>query len=104
MSEITFSNETVQLINMASQISRAKIIDCLVVEDRVTFVVEKGQLGIAIGAKAKNLERLRNLVKKNIKFVEFDDDLQKFVYNLCKPYKVIKVTLDESNGSYVAKV
>jgi len=104
MTEITFSNETVQLINMASKYSKARIMDCIVEEDRVIFVVEKGQLGIAIGSKAKNLERLRNLFKKNVKFVEFDLDKEKFIFNLCKPYKVSKITIDEKNDSFVAKI
>ena len=96
MTEITLSNETVQYINMASKYSKAHIMDCMVEEDRIIFVVEKGQLGIAIGVKAKNLERLRTLFKKNVKFVEFDNDKKKFIYNLCKPYKINNVIIDEN--------
>jgi N utilization substance protein A len=66
--------------------------------------VKKGQLGAAIGIKAKNLERLRNLFKKNIKFVEFDDDKERFIINLCKPYKVNNIVLEGSDESVVAKV
>lgn len=105
MAEITLSNETVQYINMAANISRANIIDCVVEDDRVIFVVEKGQLGIAIGSKAKNLERLRGLFKKNVKFVEFDLDKKTFISNLCKPYKIKSVTIDENHSnSYVATI
>src|SRR5512136_781123 len=97
MAEITLSNETVQYINLASVHTGASIRDCVVEEDRVVFVVEKGQLGIAIGSKAKNLEKLRSLFKKSVKFVEFDNDKARFVSNLCKPYEVTKVSL-EGNG------
>ena len=69
MSEIIFSNETVQYINLASKYLKANIIYCLVEEDRIIFVIEKGQIGLAIGPKAKNLEKLRSLFKKNVKFV-----------------------------------
>jgi len=74
MSEIMFSNQIMQYINMASNITKADIMDCMVADDKLIFIVKKGQLGIAIGAKAKNLERLRSLFKKSIKFVEFDSD------------------------------
>ena len=104
MAEITLSNETVQYINIAGKYSKAQIIDCIVDDDRVVFVVEKGQLGIAIGVKAKNLERLRTALKKTVKFVEFDDDQERFIYNLCKPYKVNKVTLNESNDESIVKI
>jgi N utilization substance protein A len=76
----------------------------MVTEDKLIFIVKKGQLGIAIGSKAKNLEKLRRLFKKNIKFVEFDEDKERFILNLCKPYKINKITLDGSGESIVAKV
>lgn len=101
MAEITFSNETVQYINMASKYSKASIKDCLVEDDRIIFVVEKGQLGIAIGSKAKNLEKLRTLFKKNIKFVEFDDDKERFIRNLCKPYQISNIITEGDENSMV---
>jgi N utilization substance protein A len=104
MAEITLSNETVQYINMASKYSGANIRDCVVEEDRVVFVVDKGQLGVAIGSKAKNLEKLRSLFKKSVKFVEFDEDKARFVQNLCKPYEVTKVTVEGSDDASVIRI
>ena len=89
---------------MASKITRADILDCMVVGDRIIFIVKKGNLGIAIGNKAKNLEKLRNLFKKNIKFVESDPNKEKFVHNLCKPYKINNIVLEGSGDSTVAKI
>jgi transcription termination/antitermination protein NusA len=104
MAEIILSNETVQCINLASKHTGAGIRDCVVDDDRVVFVVEKGQLGIAIGNKAKNLEKLRSLFKKTVKFVEFDEDKTKFVKNLCKPYEVTKVTVEGAADASVIRV
>lgn len=104
MTEIAFSNEIMQYINIASNILKIDVIDCMVTEDKLIFIVKKGQLGIAIGSKAKNLEKLRRLFKKNIKFVEFDEDKERFILNLCKPYKINKITLGGSEESTVAKV
>lgn len=103
MGEITLSNETVQHINLASKQTGAGIKDCIVEDDRIIFVVEKGQLGTAIGLKARNLDKLRSLFKKTIKFVEFDDDVQRFVQNLCKPYKVKNITM-KGNDENIAVV
>jgi len=104
MTEIAFSNEIMQYINMTSNILKIDVIDCMVTDDKLIFIVKKGQLGIAIGSKAKNLEKLRRLFKKNIKFVEFDEDKERFILNLCKPYKINNITLDGSGDSIVAKV
>jgi N utilization substance protein A len=104
MTEIVLSNETVQYINLASIQTGASIRDCVVEEDRVVFVVEKGQLGVAIGSKAKNLEKLRSLLKKSVKFVEFDEDRLRFVSNLCKPYEVTKVSVEGNDDASVVKI
>jgi len=104
MTDILFSNESMQYINMASKITRADILDCMMAEDRLVFIIKKGQLGVAIGSKAKNLEKLRNLFKKNVKFVESDPDKEKFVHNLCKPYKINGIALEGSGNSTIAKI
>lgn len=104
MADIMFSNEDIQLINMASNVTKTHIMDCLNLDDRVIFIVQKGQLGAAIGIKAKNLERLRGLFKKTIKFIEFDEDRERFIVNLFKPYKVNSITLEADDESIVAKV
>jgi len=104
MSEIMLSNDAMQCIHMASNLLKIDIIDCIVRDDRLIFIVKKGQLGIAIGSKAKNLEKLRNVFKKNIKFVESDQDKKQFILNLCKPYAIKEVTLEGGNKSPVAKI
>ena len=103
MSEIVLSNKTVQLISLATSITRATIIDCIIEEDRIIYVVEHGQIGIALGKKAENLEKLRNRTKKAIKFVEYSEDPKRFVRNLCKPYNVNDITLEGRNKD-IAKI
>ena len=104
MTDILFSNENMQYINITSKTTNTDIIDCTIAEDNLVFIVKKGQLGAAIGRKAKNIEKLRSMFKKNIKFVEFNEDKEKFVLNLCKPYKVKSINLENDGDSVVAKV
>jgi len=104
MTDILFSNENMQYINMASKTTRTDIIDCTITEDNLIFIVKKGQLGAAIGRKAKNLEKLRSMFKKNIKFVEFDSNKERFILNLCKPYKVKNIVFEDEGDSTVAKI
>ena len=104
MSEIMLSNEAMQYIKMASNITKIDVLDCMIADDKLIFIVKKGYLGAAIGNKAKNLERMRGLFKKSIKIVEFDDDKEKFIVNLCKPYKVSNITLEGGGDDVVAKI
>ncbi len=104
MTDILLSNENMQYINMVSKITKADILDCVITEDKLIFIVHQGQLGIAIGAKAKNLEKLRNLFKKSIKFIEFSNDKENFIKNLCKPYNVKNIILEGEGENTIAKV
>ncbi len=104
MTDILLSNESMQYINMAANILKIDILDCIVSEGRLIFIVKKGHLGIAIGIKGKNLEKLRNLFKKNIKFVELDNNKEKFIQNLCRPYKVNNISIEGSGDSTVVKI
>ena len=104
MSEVLFSKEIMQCIKMAGSITKAAIIDCFITDNKLIFVVEKGQIGLALGPKAKNLERLRNRFKKSIKFVEYDDNKEKFLVNLFKPYKTKSIDFEENGESVIAKV
>lgn len=104
MTKITLSNETVQYINVASKHSKASIIDCVIEDELIVFVVEKGQLGIAIGSKAKNIEKLRSLFKKNVRFVEFDRNPEQFIKNLCKPYAITNLRFEGDDNSGIVKI
>ena len=44
MTEIMISNETMQYINMASNIIRTDVLDCYIADDRLILIVKKGQL------------------------------------------------------------
>ena len=102
MTDIALTNEAMKCIRMGTQIIHVDIIDCMIDDDKVIFVVRRGQLGAAIGKNAKNLERLRNVFKKTIKFVEEESDKKHFIRNLCKPYEIDEIQLAGSEEEPVA--
>lgn len=104
MTDISLSTETMKYIHTATQIINVDILDCLLLDDKLVFVVRKGQLGAAIGKKAKNLERLRVLFKKTIKFVEEDPDKLQFIRNLCKPYEIKEIAMSGTEDALVARI
>jgi N utilization substance protein A len=91
--DITLSNEEMRFIAVAEGYIKTRIIDCLNDPQRLTFVVEKGKLGKAIGKNAKNLTQLQKLFKKDVKFVEFDDHKEQFIKNLFKPYQLTNIEI-----------
>jgi transcription termination/antitermination protein NusA len=108
MGELTIGHEEIQLIQAVTdaigQWTRAQgapplnILDCYIEEDRLTFIVEKGHLGLALGKEARNLQRLKGMLKKEVKFLEFDEDQANFVSNLFKPFKPKTVVVERKKG------
>ncbi|MEA2053872.1 MAG: NusA-like transcription termination signal-binding factor [Candidatus Thermoplasmatota archaeon] len=102
--KITLSNEEMRYIVLAEDITRAPIIDCVEKENRVTFIVEKGKLGKAIGKNAKNIKNLESKLKKEVKFVEYDTDKKVFITNLFKPYKLDEIVVMEGEDGTIVNV
>ncbi len=94
---ITLSSKEIWYIGIVEERTQAKIVDCIG-NDLIAFIVEKGELGKAIGKNARNLEALQKIFKKRVKFVEYDKNKERFVKNLFKPYKLEKVVMDEGTA------
>jgi transcription termination/antitermination protein NusA len=73
--------------------------------DRVIFVVNKGQMGLAIGKGGSTIKQLQNMVAKKIELVEFSDDPAEFVRNMLNADMVNDVRISErSDGTKQAVV
>ncbi|HEX16962.1 MAG TPA: NusA-like transcription termination signal-binding factor [Thermoplasmatales archaeon] len=104
MAERVISTEDIHKMRLASSLTKADIIDCIEDEDTLIFIVSKGFLGLAIGKNARNVERLREIFRKNVRFVELDDDEKRFIINLFKPFKVEDVRIEDVGNRKVAKL
>lgn len=96
---LKLSNEDLQLLSALDSRTGARAVDVLNGEASIVFLLEKGELGKAIGKGGANLERLRGVFGKNVEFVEYSPELGEFVKNLFKPVEVLGVDKD---GSEVA--
>lgn len=114
MADLNLSMETIGLITEAEKRLRARIKDAVDEGERIVFITEKGHLGQALGKEAKNLQMMRDLLKKDVKFVEWDEDKQIFIRNLFKPFDVASIRMEtvsvpvpgeqDENGQPVLKV
>jgi N utilization substance protein A len=94
LTDLNLSMETIGLITEAEKRLRARIKDAVDEGERIVFITEKGHLGQALGKEAKNLQMMRDLLKKDVKFVEWDEDKQIFIRNLFKPYDVASIRME----------
>lgn len=94
-------------MSLFQSVTSATARDCILDEkmDRVIFVVNKGQMGLAIGKGGSTIKQLQNVVAKKIELVEFSDDAAEFIRNMLNAEMVNDVRIsDRSDGSKQAVV
>ena len=57
--DIVLTEDTLRYISLFEQITKANAIDCMDTEDKLVFVVEKGQGNIAVGKKGEHVIKLK---------------------------------------------
>lgn len=107
MTEIKLTSDELRLMSLFQSITSATARDCIVDDkmDRVIFVVNKGQMGLAIGKGGSTIKQLQNVVAKKVELVEFSDDAAEFIRNMLNADMVGEVKIsDRNDGSKQAIV
>jgi N utilization substance protein A len=105
--EIKLTSDELRLMSLFQSVTSATARDCIVDEkmDRVIFVVNKGQMGLAIGKGGSTIKQLQNVVAKKIELVEYSDDPAEFIRNMLNADMVSDVRIsDRMDGSKQAVV
>ena len=81
---IKLTSDELRLISLFQSITNATARDCIVDEkmDRVIFVVNKGQMGLAIGKGGATIKQLQSVITKRIELVEYSEDVNVFLRNI----------------------
>ena len=107
MVEIKLTSDELRLMSLFQSITSATARDCIVDDrmERVIFVVNKGQMGLAIGKGGSTIKQLQNVVAKKVELVEFSDDPVEFIRNMLNAEMVGDVRIsDRSDGTKQAVV
>ncbi|MCP8315203.1 MAG: NusA-like transcription termination signal-binding factor [archaeon] len=83
MEKIKLTSEELGLISLFQSISGVTAKDCIIDNKmcRVIFVVNKGEMGLAIGKKGQSIRTLEKLIGKPVELVEYSDDPKEFIGN-----------------------
>ena len=100
---VKLSDESIRYLTLFESLTGANIKDCIIEEDRIIFVVKKGDMGLAIGKGGINVEKFREIVGKRVELIEHSDKPEEFIANAFKPIKV-NVKIVEKRGKRIAIV
>ena len=82
-----YTLELIGYITTFENISRAKVKEAFYdLNNILTFIVEPGEIGKALGKKGNTIKRLAMLIKKRLRVIEYDNDLQQFIKNCILPH------------------
>src|SRR3989344_6933137 len=89
-----FTQDSINLINLFENITRARVKDCIIEDKKLIFIVNEEDVSKAIGKEGNNVKRIRNLAKKDVQIIAYNDNPAKFVSNLIYPNKAEDIKLN----------
>lgn len=107
MGEITISEDDMRLIAQYENLTGAGARDCVVDEKfgRILFVINPGEMGLAIGKKGASVKKASDAFGKKVEVVEYNPDKVQFLRNCFLPVQIQVVTFEQDeDGAEVAYI
>ena len=104
---IKLTTDEMRLMSLFQSITKVTARDCLDDQryDRIIFVVNEGNMGLAIGRNGSNIKSLHNVLKRNVELVEYFSDPSKFLKRVFNSKFINEIKLTEkADGSSQAIV
>ncbi|MCP1662376.1 MAG: NusA-like transcription termination signal-binding factor [Methanocalculus sp. MSAO_Arc1] len=106
MSEITLDEDCMRLISQFESLTGAGARDCVIDarHDRVIFIINPGEMGLAIGKKGASIRKASEALDRRVEVVEYSDDLIQFIRNCFLPAQVMSIEIEGEDDSRVAQI
>jgi N utilization substance protein A len=101
---ITLDSETIKIMSLFAHITKRTPRDCIVLDDRIFFIVAEGDIGSAIGKQGAHVKLLRNKLRKNVHIIELSKNAVGFIRNVFASHNVKNVVIEEKGGKKYASV
>ena len=101
---LRLSADEIRYITLFESMTGAGVKDCIIDDDQVVFVVKKGDMGLAIGKKGANIQRVTQALDKKVEVVEYSEDPAEFVKNILSSLRIKKVSLQKKAEKQVVVV
>jgi len=104
---VKFSTSEIRYIALFESMTGAMVKDLLVDDEngKLTFLVKKGDMGLAIGKRGSTVTKVQKTVDKGVEVIEHSDDPVEFITNLMAPAKLRSIRiLQKENGEKIATI
>jgi N utilization substance protein A len=106
MTEIVLTEDCMRLISQFERLTGAGSRDCVMDDrnNRLIFVVNPGEMGLAIGKKGASIKKAMEVMGKKIEVVEYSPSPEQFLKNCFLPAQVTSVVIEEGDDGPVAHI
>lgn len=104
MTDVTFNEDTLRIIGLFERVTRSTAKDCLETPERLIFVVKQGEGGKAIGKGGKNVMKLKDMIGKEIRIIEYSPMPEEFLRNIFRAFNIKNVEIEERERGLHATV
>lgn len=103
---LKLSADELRYIALFESMTGAATKDCIIDNGRnkIIFVVKKGDMGLAIGKKGSNIQKVKQSLGKKIELVEHSEDPTEFVRNVFHPLRVNEISVLDKEEKKTAQV
>jgi NusA-like KH domain protein len=93
---VVIDNDLLQTISVVEKITHAHVDQCIPRDDKLIFIVGKGDARKIVGPQGATLKKLESQLNKRLKVIEKVDDKMMFIRNAMLPLKI--VDMKEEDG------
>ncbi len=106
MSEIVLTEDCMRLISQFERLTGAGSRDCVIDDrnNRLIFVVNPGEMGLAIGKKGASIKKAMEVMGKKIEVVEYSPSPEQFLKNCFLPAQVVAVGFETEDEGRIAHI
>ena len=104
---IKFGANEIRFIALFENMTGAMVKDCIIDDDnnKVTFVVKKGDMGLAIGKRGSTVSKVQKAVDRGVEVIELNEDPAQFIRNILSPAELQSVKIStRKSGEKIATV
>lgn len=95
---LEFTTDEIQLFSLFSKLTGVEAVDLERTQWGLVFLVQKSDLGKAIGKQASTLQRVRTAMKQNVFIFPDSEELEEFVHGLFNNIEIQNIEVREGEG------
>jgi NusA-like KH domain protein len=93
---VVIDNELLETIRIVEKVTHATVDRCLPKDDKLVFVVGRGDARKIVGPNGATLKKLESQLGKRLKVIERTDDKHQFVRNAFLPLRIVEIKEEEN--------